>query len=337
VKVLITAPGFEDVADILREIADVDFTFDTMGRSYTEAELTRAVSGLDGVIVWIDPMTRKAIEAAGPRLKVIGVPRAGYDNVDIVAATRVGVPVVYAPGANAVAVADFTIGLLLALNRGIATAHMRLKTNNWTTRWAMGTGSNLEGKTLGILGLGNVGCRVALRAQAFGMALMAYDPYLTDDTMTALGLFPRELLVTLVDLPTLLKESDFITLHLPITEKTLKMLGAAELSSMKPTAYVINTARGGLIDENALLHALQQGQIAGAALDVFEREPLDPQHPLLALDNVIVTPHIAWCTQESLRRVNTIVAQEVTNILTGHMPNLRYLANPEVLRQARSG
>ena len=336
-KVLITAPGFEDVADILREIADVEFTFDTMGRSYTEAELTRAVSGLDGVIVWIDPMTSEAIEAAGPRLKVIGVPRAGYDNVDVTAATRFGVPVVYAPGANAVAVADFTIGLLLALNRGIAKAHMRLKTGSWTARWAMGNGSNLEGKTLGILGLGNVGCRVALRAQAFGMALMAYDPYLTDDTMTALGLFPRELLVTLVDLPTLLKKADFITLHLPVTQQTLKMLGEAELSSMKPTAYVINTARGGLIDENALLHALQQGRIAGAALDVFEREPLDPQHPLLALDNVIVTPHIAWCTQESLRRVNTIVAREVTNILTGHMPNLRYLANPEVLRQARSG
>jgi len=337
VKVLITAPGFEDVADILSEVADVEFTFDTMGRSYTEDELARAVSGLDGVIVWIDPMTRKAIEAAGPRLKVIGVPRAGYDNVDVAAATRFGVPVVYAPGANAVAVADFTMGLLLALNRGIAKAHMRLKTASWTARWAMGTGSNLEGKTLGILGLGNVGCRVALRAQAFGMALMAYDPYLTDDTMTALGLFPRELLVTLVDLPTLLKEADFITLHLPITEQTLKMLGEAELALMKPTAYVINTARGGILDENALLHALQQGQIAGAALDVFEREPLDPQHPLLALDNVIVTPHIAWCTPESLRRVNTIVAREVTKILKGHMPNLRYLANPDVLRHARSG
>jgi len=111
------------------------------------------------------------------------------------------------------------------------------------------------------------------------------------------------------------------------------MIGEAELSLMKPTAYVINTARGGIIDENALLHALQQGRIAGAALDVFEREPLDPQHPLLALDNVIVTPHIAWCTQESFRRVNTIVAQEVTKILQGQMPTLRYLANPDVLRR----
>ncbi len=336
-KVLITAPGFEDVAEILRAVADVEFTFDTMGRSYTEAELVGAVSGFDAVIVWIDPMTRNAIEAAGPRLKVIGVPRAGYDNVDVAAATRFGVPVVYAPGANAVAVADFTMGLLLALNRGIATANMRLKTGSWTARWAMGNGSNLEGKTLGILGLGNVGARVALRAQAFGISLMAYDPYLTEDTMTALGLFPRELSVTLVDLTTLLKASDFITLHLPITEQTLKMLGAAELALMKPTAYVINTSRGGIIDENALLHALQQGRIAGAALDVFEREPLEPQHPFLTLDNVIVTPHIAWCTQESLRRVNTIVAREVTKILRGQMPNLRYLANPDVLRHARSG
>jgi D-3-phosphoglycerate dehydrogenase len=337
VKVLITAPGFEDVADILSEVAEVDFTFDTMGRSYTAAELARAVSGFDGVIVWIDPMTREAIEAAGSRLKVIGVPRAGYDNVDVTAATRFGVPVVYAPGANAVAVADFTIGLLLALNRGIAKANMRLKTGSWNARWAMGNGSNLEGKTLGILGLGNVGSRVALRAQAFGMDLMAYDPYLTEDTMTALGLFPQELLVTLVDFTTLLQESDFITIHMPITKQTLKMIGEAELSLMKPTAYVINTARGGIIDENALLQAIQHGRIGGAALDVFEREPLSPHHPFLAFDNVIVTPHIAWCTQESFRRVNTIVAREVTKILKGHLPNLRYLTNPEVLRRARSG
>lgn len=335
-KVLVTAPGFEEVAEILREVAEVELTFEKMGRSYTEDELARQVSGFDAVVVWIDPMRRKAIEAARPRIKVIGVPRAGYDNVDVEAATRFDVPVVYAPGANAVAVADFTIGLLLALSRGIAKANMLLKTGTWKARWAMGNGSNLEGKTLGILGLGNVGCRVALRAQAFGLEIIAYDPYLTDDTMTTLGLFPKELLVKLVDFTTLLKESDFITIHMPVTKQTLKMIGEEELSLMKKTAYVINTARGGIIDENALLQAIQHGRIAGAALDVFEREPLDPKHPLLKFDNVIVTPHIAWCTHESLRRVNTIVAREVTKILKGQMPNLRYLANPEVLRPARS-
>jgi D-3-phosphoglycerate dehydrogenase len=332
VKVLITAPGFDEVADSLRDVADVELTFDTMGRSFTEEELVHVVSGYDAVIVWIDPLRAAAIEAAQTRLKVIGVPRAGYDNVDARAATRSNIPIVYAPGANAVAVADYAMGLLLAVNRGIATANLLLKTGKWQTRWAMSAGSNLEGKTLGILGLGSIGCRVAIRAQAFGMDIIAYDPYLTEDTMTTLGFFPRELSVKLVDFHTLLTESDFITIHTPITKHTCKMIGETELARMKQTAYIINTARGTIIDEQALQNAITTGQIAGAALDVFETEPLQPNHLFLDLDNVIVTPHIAWCTHESLHRVNLIVAREVKNILQGQTPNRRYVANPEVLR-----
>jgi D-3-phosphoglycerate dehydrogenase len=331
-KVLITAPGFEKVIDIFKDIADVELTFDKMGRSFTEEELVHVVSRYDAVIVWIDPLRAAAIEAAQTRLKVIGVPRAGYDNVDANAATQCNIPVIYAPGANAVAVADFTMGLLLAINRGIATANLLLKTGNWQTRWAMSAGSNLEGKTLGILGLGNIGCRVAIRAQAFGMEITAYDPYLTEDSMTTLGFFPRELSVKLVDFHTLLTESDFITIHTPITKHTFKMIGATELAQMKKTAYIINTSRGSIIDEQALQNAITTGQIAGAALDVFETEPLQLSHPFLDLDNVIVTPHIAWCTHESLHRVNMIVAHEVKNILQGKTPNRRYVANPEVLR-----
>ncbi len=332
VRVLITAPGFNKVADIFRDVADVELVFDKMGRSYTEEELVREAPEYEAVIVWIDPMRAAAIEAAQTRLKVIGVPRAGYDNVDVDAATRCNIPVVYAAGANAVAVADFTMGLLLAANRGIAQANLLLKTGKWTTRWAMSAGSNLEGKTLGILGLGNVGCRVAIRAQAFGMDIIAYDPYLTEDTMTTLGFFPRELSVKLIDFQTLLTMADFITIHTPITKRTRKMIGETELSLMKKTAYIINTARGGIIDENALQNAITTGRIAGAALDVFETEPLQSKHPLLDLDNVIVTPHIAWCTHESLHRVNTIVAREVKNILQGQPPNRRYVANPEVIK-----
>ena len=331
-KVLITAPGFEKVIDSLKDIADVELTFDKMGRSFTEEELVHIVSRYDAVIVWIDPLRAAAIEAAQTRLKVIGVPRAGYDNVDANAATRCNIPVIYAPGANAVAVADFAMGLLLAINRGIATANLLLKTGNWQTRWAMSAGSNLEGKTLGILGLGNIGCRVAIRAKAFGMDIIAYDPYLTEDSMTTLGFFPRELSVKLVDFHTLLTESDFITIHTPITKHTFKMIGATELALMKKTAYIINTSRGSIIDEQALQNAITTGQIAGAALDVFETEPLQPNHPFLDRDNVIVTPHIAWCTHESLHRVNMIVAHEVKNILQGKTPNRRYVANPEVLR-----
>jgi D-3-phosphoglycerate dehydrogenase len=332
VKVLITAPGFEEVVDSLRNVADVELIFDKMGRSFTEDELVQVVPGYDAVIVWIDPLRAAAIEAAQTRLKVIGVPRAGYDNVDASAATRYNIPIVYAPGANAVAVADYAMGLLLAVNRGIAKANLLLKTGKWQTRWAMSTGSNLEGKTLGILGLGNIGCRVAIRAKAFGMDIIAYDPYLTEDTMTTLGFFPKELSVKLVNFQDLLTESDFITIHTPITKHTFKMIGETELARMKKTAYIINTARGSIIDEQALKNAIISGQIAGAALDVFETEPLQPNHPFFDLDNVIVTPHIAWCTHESLHRVNLIVACEVKNILQGQTPNRRYVANPEVIR-----
>jgi D-3-phosphoglycerate dehydrogenase len=164
------------------------------------------------------------------------------------------------------------------------------------------------------------------------MNIIAHDPYLTEDTMTTLGFFPRELSVKLVDFQTLLKKSDFVTIHTPITKRTFKMIGKREFAMMKQTAYIINTARGSIIDEYALQNALQTGQIAGAALDVFETEPLKPNHPFLDLDNVIVTPHIAWCTHESLRRVNLIVAREVKNILQDQTPDLRYVANPEVIR-----
>lgn len=331
-RVLITAPGFDEVADSLKDIADVEITFNKMSRSFTEEEMIQIVSGYDAVIVWIDPLRAAAIEGCQTRLKVIGVPRAGYDNVDATAATRCGIPIIYTPGANAVAVADFAMGLLLAVNRGIATANLLLKTGNWQTRWAMSVGSNLEGKTLGILGLGNIGCRVAIRARAFGMDIIAYDPYLTEDTMTSLGFFPRELSVKLVDFQTLLMESDFITIHTPITKQTFKMIGETELARMKKTAYIINTSRGSIIDEQALQNAITTGQIAGAALDVFETEPLQPNHPFLGLDNVIVTPHVAWCTHESLYRVNLIVAREVKKILQGQTPNHRYVANPEVLK-----
>lgn len=331
-RVLVSAPGFEEAAMLFKEMAEVDLAFDRMGRTYTEEELVRGLPLYDAAIVWIDPVTSRAIEAAKDRIKIIGVPRAGYDNVDVEAATKFGIPVVYAPGANASAVADHTIGLLLALNRGIAEGNRLLKAGMWKGRWAMLPGLALEGKTLGIIGLGNVGCRVAMRATAFGMKVIAFDQYLDDDSMTSLGLFPKELSVELADLKTLLEKSDFITIHVPISNMTRGMIGSHEISMMKKTARIINTARGGIIDERALYSALNEKRIAGAALDVFEKEPIDPSNRLLRLDNVVVTPHIAWCTYEAMRRVNTIVATEVKRVLSGEKPRSAHLANPECLR-----
>jgi D-3-phosphoglycerate dehydrogenase len=337
-RVLVTAPGFEEASKLFDGLAEVKLTFDRNGHGLTEEEFTRDLPAYDAVIVWTDPLTRRAIEAGRGKIKVIGVPRAGCDNVDLEAATRFGIPVIYAPGANASAVADHTIGLLLAVNRGIARAHHQLKTGLWNGRWAMLPGVGLDGRTLGIIGLGSVGCRVAMRARAFGMTIIAFDSALDQNTMTALGLFPRELGVRLVDLDTLLKESDFITIHVPISKDTRGMIGSKEISKAKNTAYIINTARGGVVDEKALYSALSQGRIAGGALDVFETEPIEMSNPLLKLDNIVVTPHIAWCTYEAMARVNLIVAREVRRILAGETPHLRYVANPETVgppRQSR--
>jgi D-3-phosphoglycerate dehydrogenase len=333
-KVLATPPYFDEAAKELNGLAEVELSWEKIGRfrRFTEEEFLSELPKYDSVIVWIDPLRRNVIESVRDKLKVIGVPRAGYDNVDVESATEFGIPVIYSPGANSIAVADYVFGFLLSLNRGIVKANNLLKSGNWKQPWAMLPGYNLEGKTIGIIGLGNIGVRVAIRAQCFGMKIMAYDPYLTDDTMTSTMLFPRELGVELVDLDTILKESDFITIHAPITKKTIHMIGKKEFDLMKPTTFIINTSRGGILDEDALYKALCKKEIAGAALDVYEKEPPAKNHPLFQFDNVIVTPHIAWCTHESMKRSNIIVAKEIKKVLENRLPNPKFLANPQVLR-----
>jgi len=332
-KILATPPGFEEVAGVLSSLGEVETTWEKVGRfrTFTEEEFISEAPKYDAIVVWLDPFGRRAIEAGEGKLRVIGVPRAGYDNVDVKTATARGIPVVYSPGANSGAVADHVFGLLLALNRGIVEANVQLKSGKWKGPWAMLPGWNLEGKTLGIIGLGNIGCRIAIRANGFGMDVIAYDPNLTEDTMTSLMLFPKELKVELVSFRTILEESDFITIHVPRTEKTFHLIGRNELAVMKKTAFLINAARGGIVDEEALYEALREGKISGAALDVFEKEPPDISNPLFSLENVIVTPHISWCTHEAIKRSNMIVATEVMRILNGQSPNIRYLANPQVL------
>ena len=337
-KVLATPPDFMEAAEILKDVAEVEVTWEKIGRfrNFTEEELIRELPKFDGVVVWLDPLGKKALESVKSKLKVIGVPRAGCDNVDVKTATKLGIPVIYSPGANAGAVADHVFGLLLALNRGIVKANALLKSGRWNGPWAMLPGHNLEGKTIGIVGFGNIGCRVAIRAIGFGMKVIVHDPNLTEDTMTSLMLFPKELKVELVDFKSLLRESDFVTIHVPITEKTFHMIGRDELALMKESAFLINAARGGIVEEKSLYEALRKGKISGAALDVFEKEPPNITNPLFRLDNVIVTPHIAWCTYEAIRRSNMIVAREVTKILSGQPQNIRYLANPQVLGYSRT-
>jgi D-3-phosphoglycerate dehydrogenase len=229
------------------------------------------------------------------------------DNIDVEAATRQGVVVVNAPTGNTIAAAEHTVAMMLALARHIPQANAKLKSGLWQRSDYMGV--ELRGKTLGIIGLGNVGSEVARRAQAFNMRLIGYDPFVTSD-------YARNLAVELVTLEHLLKESDFITLHLPLTSQTKMLIGAKELSKMKPTVRIINCARGGLIDEEALLKAVEAGKVAGAAVDVFVKEPVTDS-VLFQNDKIIVTPHLGASTKEAQASVALEVAEQVIAVLKG--------------------
>jgi D-3-phosphoglycerate dehydrogenase len=332
-KLLSMIPGIEYAYKIFEDLVDVNSIWGKIDRSFTEDEIEPIITDYDAVIVWIDYIGERVLRA-GKKLKVIGVPRAGYDNVNVKRATELGIPVIYAPGANSAAVADFVIGSIISLVRWISTSNHLLKLGRWGERWALlpKLGFNLEGKTLGIIGIGNIGARIAIRARAFGMDVIAYDPFVTEDEQTPIGLYPRELGIKMVSLNHLLRNSDIITIHVPLTERTKGMIGEREFEIMKDGVYIVNTSRGKIIDEKALVTALKSCKVAGAALDVFEKEPISKDNPLLKFDNVIVTPHIAWATEEALRRSIKMVAEGIVKVLKGERPNLKCVANPEVLK-----
>jgi D-3-phosphoglycerate dehydrogenase len=250
-------------------------------------------------------------------LKIIGRAGAGYDNVDVEAASQVGVVVCYSPEENAVSVAEHVFGLLLALARKIPGADRSVKNGGWERKKYHGF--ELMGKTLGILGLGKIGFRVALRAKAFGMRLLAHDAYLSSTSLHV-----TESGATLVAMDQLLAESDFLSVHLPLTLETRGLLNRQSFSKMKPTAFIINTSRGEVLVEKDLALALQQGQLAGAALDVREKEPPAADSPLNGLDNVILTPHTAGLTYEAQEKVVEAVAEDVDRVLSGQ-PALRFV------------
>lgn len=333
-RVLSLAPSFERTKPLFEGVAEIVQRWAGDSSSFPPEELEKLAHGFDACVVWLDRMTGKVIES-NDSIKVIGIPRAGFDNVDVEIATKKGIPVVYAPGANSVAVADYTMGLIITLLRGISRADRALRAKTWNEPWALlsSPGRNLEGMKLGIIGLGNVGSRVAERARAFGMQVLAVKSDNRPERQTAIGLHSSKV-ASLVDLESLLRDSDVVSIHLPLTSRTKGIIGERELSLMKKTAYVVNVSRGGVVNERDLIRALREGKIAGAALDVFEHEPLSNSSELLELDNVVLTPHIAWCTSESINQSNNIVASSIANILCGRVPDPRYVANPSVLRQA---
>ena len=285
-----------------------------------DAELMKAIQGADALIVRNQTKVTAALLSKATTLQVIGRAGVGYDNIDVQAANQTGVVVSYSPEENAISVAEHVLGLLLALARKIPGADRSVKNGKWERKKYHGV--ELLGKTLGILGLGKIGARVALRAKAFGIRLLTYEAFLptTHLHFTETG-------ACLVSFDQLLAESDFLTVHLPLNEKTRGMLNIKAFEKMKPTAFLINTSRGEIVVEKDLVKALQEGKLAGAALDVRETEPPPAESPLYVLENVILTPHTAGLTYEAQEKVVDAIAEDVDRVLSGQ-PALRYVNFP---------
>jgi D-3-phosphoglycerate dehydrogenase len=295
---------------------------------YASAEQLAEVAArhaVDGIIARGGQVAAGVIEAS-PRLKVIAKHGSGVDNIDIEAASRRGVPVLRAVAANSQAVAEHAFALMAALTKDLFPLDAQIRNGRWSK--AGHRGRDLAGLTLGIVGFGEIGRRLAGMAGAFGMPVLAHDPQFPSDAI--------DVNVTRIDdLDALLTSSDIVSLHCPLTAQTRHMIGAARLAAMKPGAIIINTARGGIIDERALVEALRDGRIAGAGLDSFEQEPPASDNPLWALPNVILTPHVAGVTQGAVREMGVQATRHVLGVLAGEPPEPRCLANPDY-RSGRS-
>jgi D-3-phosphoglycerate dehydrogenase len=296
-RVLIADDVVEECARILRAGGlDVDHR----GKMKAD-DLRAAVADFEGLIVRSAAKVTKDIIEAGPKLKLIGRAGIGVDNIDVDAASRRGVIVMNAPLGNVTSAAEHAFALLLSNARHIARADAALRAGKWER--ATNVGVELEGKTLGIVGLGKVGGQVARYGRAFGMRVVAYDPLLVRERAEVLG-------VELLELDPLLETADFITLHLPLTEKTAGLIGAAQFKKMKRSARIVNSSRGGVLDEKALAEALKNGVIAGAALDVYETEPPPRDHPVIGLAAATVTPHLGASTEEAQLKVSVDIAEQ---------------------------
>jgi D-3-phosphoglycerate dehydrogenase / 2-oxoglutarate reductase len=321
-KVLVTEPLAERGLELLRQDFQVDVRTDLAASGLVEA-----IPPYHAVVVRSQTRVDAAAIGAGDNLKVIARAGIGLDNVDVGAATRRGVMVVNAPQSNILSAAEHTMALVLALARNVPQADASLRSGSWDRERFQGV--ELHGKTLGIVGLGRVGTMVAQRSLSFGMRLIAYDPYVSRERARELGI---ELMP---DLGALLVQSDFITVHLPRTTETEALIGERELSLMKEGARLVNTARGGIVDEAALAEALRSGRLGGAALDVFEEEPVE-QHPLFGLPNAVVTPHLGASTREAQDKAGLAIAEMVRLALKGEfVPYAVNVAAAEVSEQVR--
>ena len=304
-RVLVTDDLSGEAVDLFKAHPDFEFRVE---KGLTPDELAERIAPYDALIIRSSAQVTNRVVAAGKRLRVIGRAGAGIDNIDLQAASERGVIVMNTPGANTVATAEHTMALLLALCRNVPQAAASLRSGAWERKQFKGI--ELRSKTIGIVGLGRVGQRVARRCKAFGMEVICYDPHPSAERAELLK-------VDQVSLDELLERSDFITLHAALTADTRGLIGPEALANAKPGVRIINAARGDLIDEAALIEALQDGRVAGAALDVLADEPPDPANPLLHMDNVVATPHLAASTDEAQREVGIQIVSQVIDALEG--------------------
>ena len=312
VRILVSDPIAADGVERLRAAGEVE-----VATGLSPEELKRRIADVDALVVRSETKVTAEVLDAARRLRVVGRAGVGVDNIDLDAATRHGVLVLNAPTGNTIAAAEHTVGMMMALARNISRADASMHEGRWDRKAFVGT--ELRGKTLGLLGLGKIGFEVArIASQGLKMRVIADDPLVTPERAEQAG-------AELVDFGTLLAESDFLSVHVPLNDKTRGVVGAAELARMKKGARLINVARGGIIDEQALADAVREGHIGGAAIDVFTKEPALPENPLLAVPGLLFTPHLGASTTEAQVNVATDVADQIVQYLSGGGP--RYAVN----------
>ncbi len=323
-KVYVTRIIPEPGLSMLKECCEVE-VHNSKEWPPSRQELIEKVRDKDALLCLLTDKIDAEVMDAAPNLKVISTYSVGFDHIDVPEATKRGIYVTHTPGVLTDAVAEFTVGLILAVTRRIVEADKIIRTGQWDKPWNpyFLTGPELKGKTIGLVGLGRIGVATAKRLSSFDVKLVYYDVERRWDVESILNM-------EYMDLDTLLSVSDIVSIHVPLTKDTYHLINEERLRKMKKTAYLINTARGPVVDTNALIKALKEGWIAGAALDVFEQEPLPPDHPLTKLDNVVLTPHIASATIEARQRMAELAARNLIAVLKGEMPPA--LVNKEVLQ-----
>jgi D-3-phosphoglycerate dehydrogenase len=302
-KVLVSDPIAKEGIELLQQHFDVD-----VKTGMEKSQLIDIIGEYDALAVRSETKVTADVLEAAKNLKIIGRAGVGVDNIDVPVATQKGILVVNSPAGNTIAAAELTMAMMLSLARNIPQGHSSLRSGEW--KRSKFVGNEIYGKTLGVIGLGKIGTAVAKRAQSFEMEVIGCDPYVSEDYASKLG-------IELVDLETLLKRSDYITLHIPATKETKGSIGEKQIAMMKPGVRIINCARGGIVDEKALSKAVEEGGVAGVAIDVYEQEPPPTDNPLLKLEKAVTTPHLGASTEEAQINVAIDVAEQIIDVLNG--------------------